>query len=241
MSKKIALIIGGSGGIGTAIIKRLLREGFLVCGTYYKNADKVEILSQELNEQPVFFYKMDILDKTAIQTTMKDILAEHGPIDVLVFAATLPLEHKLLVDCEWGDFEKDLQVQLGGMFCAFKSLQAQIKQKYETKFIVVLSEVCSGQPPSRMGSYTAAKYGLMGLAKIMAVELAQYNCTVNMLSPGMVQTDLIKSFPPKFVEMAAQQNSNQQLIQPEEVAARVSELALASAGYLNGENISVGY
>lgn len=239
MNQKTALIIGGSGGIGTEIIKRLLKDGFLVCGTYYKNADKVEILRQELAGQPVFFYKMDLLDKTAMQTAMKKIIAEHGQVDVLVFAATLPLEHKLLVDCEWEDFEQDLQVQLGGMFCVFKNLQAQIKQKCETKFIILLSAVCVGQPPSRMGSYTVAKYGLMGLAKIMAVELAQYNCTINMLSPGMVQTDLIKSFPPKLVEIEAQQNLSQKLIQPDEVATLIARLALAPAGYLNGKNIGI--
>ena len=239
MSQKTALIIGGSGGIGTAIIKRLLKDGFLVCGAYYKNVDKVENLRQELAGQPVFFYKTDLLDQSAIQATMQEVVAEHKQIDVLVFSATLPLEHKQLLDCEWEDFEKDLQVQLRGMFYAFKSLQAQIKQKRETKFIILLSAVCVGKPPSRMGSYTVAKYGLMGLAKIMAVELAQYNCTVNMLSPGMVQTDLIKSFPTKLVEIAAQKNSKQQLIQPEEVAERVSELVLAPAGYFNGKNIGI--
>lgn len=238
-NQKTALIIGGSGGIGMAITGQLLKDGLAVCGTYCKNDDKVKNLRQELMGQPVFFYKLDLLDETAIQTVMREIVAEHNKIDVVVFAPTLSILHKPILDCAWEYFESNLQVQVRGMWCVVQHLKEQIKAKYKTKFIVILTEYCLGKPPGRLSPYVTAKYGLMGFAKTMAVELSQYNCTTNMISPGMVETELIKDAPPKLIEIISQQNPLKRIAYPNDVASVAAFLISDEADYLNGVNVPI--
>ena len=77
-------------------------------------------------------------------------------------------------------------------------MREQIKSKVKTKFIILLSDVCISLPPKGFTHYVSSKYALMGLAKSLSVELAPYKTTVNMISPGMVETDMLINMPKKF-------------------------------------------
>jgi len=238
-TQKIALVIGGSGGIGSAVVRRLLANGFFVCATYAHNGQKVETLRRKFEGKPVTFYQMDLLDENETKSTMEQIVKDHPRIDVVVFAPSPPLTPIHLLEADWDEFETHHRVQVRGMWQVVNSLKIQIKAGNGIKFIVLLTEACVGKPPSRLASYVTAKYGLLGFAKVMAVELAPYHCTVNCVSPGMVETNLIQSFPSKMVEMTAAQNPLKRIATPEDVAGVVSFLASDEAGYLNGVNVTV--
>ena len=125
------------------------------------------------------------------------------------------------------------------MFNVIKSMKEHIKTKQKTKFVIVLTEYCTGKPPSGLSDYVTAKYALMGLAKSMSAELAKYNCTVNMVSPGMVKTKLISNLPPKLVEMTADNNPLKRIAEPSDVAKVILFLSGEGSDYLNGVNILV--
>jgi 3-oxoacyl-[acyl-carrier protein] reductase len=120
-----------------------------------------------------------------------------------------------------------------------KALAPQIKARHRTRIIVVITEACAGRPPAGVSDYVTAKYALMGLARALASELARYNCTVNMISPGMTATSFIAGLPPKLAEMTAEQNPMKRIAQPDDIAGVAAFLASDEADYLNGVNIPV--
>ncbi len=239
MNKKVALIIGGSGGIGSAITRRLFSNGMLVCSTYLKNKEKIDRLQDELGNDNISFYKCDVRQDGEVMATIKEILEKHNKIDVVVFTVTVPLKYKRILNIEWNDIYEGVELQLKAMLFVMQCLGEQIRSKHKTKFIVILTEVCVGAPPKGLSHYITSKYSAMGLSKAMAVELAQYGCTVNMVSPGMVNTELLNDLPPKLIEMTAHNNPLKRIANPEEIANVVSFLASEDSDYLNGANILV--
>ena len=236
MNKKTALVIGGSGGIGRAIVRRFLKEGMQVAATY-RSDEKLAELQQEFKESSVAWYKLDFLDDSI--SVFEGIGKAFPLIDVVVFGPTLPTPHIPLIEVVWQDIEAHLRVQLQGMHTMAAHLKKQLQEKYPARFIIILTEYCLGKPPAGLAPYVVAKYALMGFAKTMAVELARYGSTVNMISPGMVKTDLLANVPSKLIEMAGEQNPLKRIAEPEDIARVVSFLASDEAGYLNGVNIPV--
>ena len=111
--------------------------------------------------------------------------------------------------------------------------------RHRIKIIVLLTEACTGKPPSGMSHYISAKYSLMGYCKCLAIELAKFNATVNMVSPGIVQTNLTAAFPQKMIEITAESNPLKRLATPKDVADVVSFLSGEESDYLNGVNILI--
>ena len=118
-------------------------------------------------------------------------------------------------------------------------MNEQILRKHKIKFVILLTEACVGSPPKGLSHYVTSKYAAMGMAKTMAVELAQYNCTVNMVSPGMVETRLLDSLPSKLIEMTAYQNPLKRNAVPDDVSNVISFLASDQSHYINGANIVI--
>lgn len=236
---KVALVIGGTGGIGSEIVRAFIKNGMNVCATYYNDKDTAEKIVSELNGDKVSVYQMDLGDEMSVKEAVQKMTDKYKTIDVVVFSATLQTKNKQLLSMEWEDFQRHIDTQAKGLFYVTKNLMNQIKEKYRTKFIVILTEYCIGRPPTGLSDYVTAKYSLMGLAKSMASELAKYGCTVNMVSPGMTETDLIADLPPKLVEINAQNNPLKRIAQPGDVAKAVLFLASDNADYINGANIMV--
>ncbi|MBI5134691.1 SDR family oxidoreductase [Candidatus Uhrbacteria bacterium] len=239
MPQKTALIIGGSGGIGSAIVKRLLDEGFYVCATYAHASDRMEALRDELRGKAVAFYPLDLLDGSGVKAAMRLIRVEHPQLDAVVYGPTLPIVHTPLLESAWRDFESHIAVQVQGIWQIVQALQSQFVAGNPTRFVIILTEYCIGKPPRGLAAYITAKYALMGFAKIMSVELSRYRCTVNMISPGMVKTDLLSEVPSKLIELSSQQNPLHRIAEPNDVAAAAAFLCSEDTSYLNGINIVI--
>lgn len=239
MTKKVALIIGGSGGIGGAVGKRLIQDGMHVCSTYFRNIEKSKTLQRKFGKDWISFFRCDARHEIDVKTMVEKILEKYKKIDVVVFSATIPLKHERILNLEWSTVYDHLELQLKAILFVMKSLREQITSKYKTKFILISTEYCIGAPPKGLAHYVTAKYGAMGFSKAMAVELVQYGCTVNMISPGMVNTDLLKDMPSKLIEMTAHNNPLKRIASPDEIANVVSFFACDEADYLNGVNVPV--
>jgi len=239
MSKKLALVLGGNGGIGSSAVRRLIEDGMHVCTTYYKNKDQIEKIKADLKTCRFTEYKCNTLVSTDVNKVVNDITSSLGHIDVVVFALAPELKYKKLLSLEWDDYKEHFDVQLKSIHYTIKALTDQIQAKHETKFIVLLTEACVGTPPKGLSHYLTAKYAALGMAKAMAVELAPYGCTVNMISPGMVETPLLTHLPSKLVEMTAYQNPMKRNAIPNDVSNAISYLASDQSDYLNGTNIVI--
>ena len=174
-----------------------------------------------------------------IDSLIKEISLLYGKIDVIVFTATSKLINHRILDLEWDEYTNHFDVQVKPVFFVVKSLSTQLKEKYKTKFIILLTEYCIGSPPKGLSHYVTSKYAAMGMAKTMAVELAQFGCTVNMISPGMVETPLLDNLPSKLIEITAYNNPLKRNAIPEDVSNLISFLASDKSDYLNGTNIVV--
>ena len=239
MKKKVALVLGGSGGIGFSAVERLLIDGFKVCATYLKNKDELEKIFDRFNPSLIEIFQCDLSHEKNIDSLIKEISLLHGKIDVIVFTATSKLINHRILDLEWDEYTNHFDVQVKPVFFVVKYLSTQLKEKYKTKFIILLTEYCIGTPPKGLSHYVTSKYAAMGMAKTMAVELAQFGCTVNMISPGMVETPLLDNLPSKLIEITAYNNPLKRNAIPEDVSNLISFLASDKSDYLNGTNIVV--
>ena len=240
MDKRLALIFGGNGGIGSSVARKLIEDGMHVCATYSKNRDQIDKIKADLNTaSELTEYKCNVLDSTELTKTVSDIKHTFGNIDVIVFSLTSSLKNAKLLDLEWSDYQEHFELQLKTLFHVTKALKEQMSAKHKTKFIVLLTEYCIGSPPKGLSHYLTSKYAAMGMAKSMAVELAEYGSTVNMISPGMVETPLLDSLPSKLVEITAYQNPLKRNAVSEDVSNTISFLASDQSDYLNGTNIVI--
>lgn len=239
MNQKIALIIGGTGGIGSVIAKAFLKRGDKVCVTYRDKSSAEKIFSEYSASPDLFMYAMDLAEPDSIHKAVERVVHEHDAVDVIIYAPTMEVRHAPIVNLEWERCEEQLHIQVRGLFCVVKKLLAPSQRKRKMKFIIISSDYTIGKPPAGIADYVMAKYALMGLAKAMAVECVKYNMTFNIVSPGMTDTDLLSALPSKVVEIAALNNPLKRIAKPEDVSNAVLFLAEDASDYLNGVNITI--
>jgi len=236
---KVALVLGGNGGIGNSAVKRLVEDGFKVCTTYFKHKDKLKELEIKFGSNEISVFQCDVTNEDEVNKIISNINSIFGEIDVVVFAITSSLKNTRILKLDWGEYNNHFDIQVKPMFIVLKALSEQINAKYKTKFIVLLTEYCIGSPPKGLSNYVTSKYAAMGMAKTMAIELSQYNSTANMISPGMVETPLLDSLPAKLKELTSHQNPLRRNALPDDVSNTISFLASDQSDYLNGANIVI--
>lgn len=239
MEQKKALIIGASGAIGFESAKMLHQKGFQLILTYSNGKEKIMEKLKGYNIKNYEVVHFDSRDKKSIIACAGQIAKTHGHIDCILYSVSAPLVNKAVFDVEWEDIQEHLETQVQGLLYLIKSMKDTLLKKARVKFIVILTEACFGKPPTMLSHYVLSKYALMGYTKCLSAELSRYNCTFNMVSPGMVETPLISSFPSKLAEMAAEQNPMKRIAKPEDVANVIAFLASDEADYINGANILV--
>ena len=230
-NNKTALVLGGSGGIGQSIVKRLLSDGYEVHSTYYKNS--------KFKLDKVNHHYCNVKSENNLSELIDDITNDGNYIDLIVFSVTPHITNTKLFDLDSDEIFNHFEVQVLSLTKIIGFLKNQFEKKHKTKVITILTEYCFGKPPKNMIHYLISKYALLGLSKGLAVELANYNSTVNMVSPGIVNTELIKDLPPKFIEIAAYQNPLKRIADVKDVSNIISFLASDESDYLNGVNIPV--
>tara|TARA_A100001011_G_scaffold191429_1_gene200096 strand:- start:13982 stop:14731 length:750 start_codon:yes stop_codon:yes gene_type:complete len=237
---KTALVIGGNGGIGSSSVVKLLDDGFNVVASYKNNKHRLEeILQNHRYQERLKLIHLDASSDDDMKSKINELVALYGSIDIIVFSISEEYKNIRIFNLQWESLSNQLTNQLKSLHNLYSSLSGQIKNNVNTKFIILLSEVCFGSPPKGFSHYVTAKYALLGFAKSLAIELSAYNSTVNMISPGMIETDLLSNLPRKLIEINASQNPLGRNGSAEDIASLISFLASDKADYLNGINIPV--
>jgi 3-oxoacyl-[acyl-carrier protein] reductase len=236
---KVALVTGGSRGIGRTVSERLAADGFEVYLTYVSRpeaADEV-VKSIEAAGGKARAFQLDSGDRDAVAAFFKDEIKGKVQLQALVNNAGITRDG-LMMRMKDEDWDKVLQINLTGCF-VFLREASKIMGKQRSGRIINITSVVGQMGNAGQANYSAAKAGLIGLTKSAARELAGRNITVNAVAPGFIQTDMTAALPEKVVEAMLEQIPLKTLGQSEDIAAAVSFLAGPGAGYITGQVLGV--
>ncbi len=226
---KIAIVTGGTRGIGAAIAKGLKAAGCTVAATYHGNDEAAAKFKAETG---VATYKWDVADPAASAAGVKQVETELGPVDVLVNNAGITRDtmfHKMSFD-QWSAV---LRTNLDSMFAMTRPVIEGMRDRNRGRIINISS--INGQK-GQLGqvNYSAAKAGVIGFTKALAHENARKGITVNCICPGYIETDMVAGMPPKVLEAIIGQIPVGRLGKPEEIASMVVYLAADEAAFVTG-------
>jgi acetoacetyl-CoA reductase len=237
---KVALVTGGMGGLGTALCRRLHTEGFQVATTYSPSNTASEAWIGAQRDEGFRFaaYKVDVADYADCEWMMQKLLSEMGRIDVLVNNAGITRDRSLrkMTRADWNDV---LRADLDSVFNMSKqAIEPMLEQGWGR--IVNISSVNAQQGAFGQTNYAAAKAGMHGFTKSLALELARYGITVNTVSPGYLRTRMVEQVPDEIMKTRIlPQIPLGRLGEPAEVAGLVAYLASPVAAFVTGANIAI--
>jgi len=240
IERKVALVIGGSGGIGSAVCKALAKSGFDLGIHYFSNASAAgNVLSEIISSgNKAYIFKADITDKKEVQEMIDDVVQRMGTITVLVNCTTSKIPTIKLADLQWDDFELHLNNQIKGSFNLAQNVVPIMKKKGYGKIININSQALEA-PSADWLPYITAKGALMGFTRALAFELAPKGIRVNSVSPGMADTDLIADIPDRVKMVIAAKTPLRRLATTDDIANSVVFLASENSDFLCGETIRV--
>jgi acetoacetyl-CoA reductase len=232
---RVALVTGGTRGIGGAISKALKAAGYKVAATYAGNDAAAEKFKAE-TEIPV--YKWDVSSFEACTTGVKKVEADLGPIDILVNNAGITKDtafHKMTLD-QWNAV---INTNLGSLFNMTRQVIEGMRGR---KFgrIINISSVNGQKGQFGQVNYSAAKAGDIGFTKALALENAKGGITVNVICPGYINTEMVQAVPKDVLDKTIlPQIPVNRLGEPEEIARSVVFLAAEDAGFITGSTLTV--
>jgi 3-oxoacyl-[acyl-carrier protein] reductase len=239
LDKRVALVTGGSRGIGRAICQRLAAMGATVGINYVSNpaaADETLRLVEVAGGKG-FTARFDVADIEAVQENIKEIVSTYGQIDILGNNAGITRDG-VMARMKEDDWDSVLDTNLKGAFLCSKAVMRSMMKKRWGRIINV-SSVVGFVGNSGQVNYGAAKAGLVGLTKSMARELAGRNITVNCVAPGYVVTDMTDGLTEDVQEALKAQIPMGLLGTPEDVAGSVAFLTSPDSKYITGQTLHV--
>lgn len=234
---KVAIVTGGSAGIGYATAKRILAEGGVAC-ICARNPAKVEAAVQSLSEfGTVRGYSVDIANKEQINEMVGKVIAEFGKVDILVNNAGITADaqfYKMTDD----QFERVIDTNLKGMYYFSKAvIPSMMEQKYGK--IVSVASVSAYNGNFGQSNYAASKAGVMGMTRVMGKELGKYGINVNAIAPGSIMTDMYAAVPEEIQQKKLAGIPLRRYGQPDEAANVICFLASDEAAYITTQTITV--
>ncbi len=227
---KTALVTGGTGGIGTAICRRLAQDGYRVIVNYCHSEEKAKKLAAEINGTDVRF---DVADAEAVSESVNKL----GHIDLLINNAGIS-EIELFTSISKKTSDKILGVNLiGTMNCARSVLPSMINKK--NGCIINISSMWGQCGASCEVDYSASKSGIIGFTKALAKEVAPSGIRVNCIAPGFIMTEMNKCFTSEELDEIRMEIPLGTFGQPRHIADSVSFLASSSAEYITGQVLAV--
>lgn len=233
---KVVFVTGGAKGIGSAIVKRFIKDGYKVAFTYNNSEDRAHALANELGEN-CKAYNLDITDSNAVNTVIADIEKSFGEIFVLVNNAGIA-EQSLFTDITDDMWHKMIETNLSGAFyCSRAVLKYMINRKCGK--IINISSIWGETGGSCEVHYSASKAGLIGMTKALAKEVGLSGITVNCVSPGVILTDMTSHFDEDTMNELKEETPLNKIGTPEDVAGAVSFLASSDADFITGQDLAV--
>ena len=238
LTGKFAVVTGAAKGIGAGAVKRFLDDGIEKVALVDMNLEAAEATARELDPtgKHTFAFKCNVADPADVTRCFNEIKAQFGRIDILVNSAGI-VRDKTIINMPVEDWELVLAVDLSSLvYCCQAVLPGMIEQEYGK--IINISSMGYGGAFGQ-GNYAAAKYGVLGLSRVIAKEYAKYNITANAVCPAAVDTDMIKTVPADRLAVKMAQFPRNRPCKVEEMASVIAFLACDDSSFVNGERVIV--
>ena len=239
---RVALVTGGSRGIGRAVVERLARDGAKVAFVYRSNADAANAVVEALKSEgaEVAAYQCDVAQKDQVDQVVEKIAEDWERIDILVNNAGITKDG-LLATMERDNWQAVIDTNLSSVynFC-HAVMRPMMSQRYGR--IVNVSSVAAEFGNQGQVNYAASKGGIQGLTRCLATEVGRRNITVNAVAPGFIETDMtdaVRQIAGAKFDEVKKGISLRRLGKPEDIAAAVAFLASEDAGYVTGHILTV--
>ncbi|WP_391090589.1 3-oxoacyl-ACP reductase [Vibrio sp. NH-UV-68] len=238
--KKIALITGSKGGIGSAISTQLVEDGYRIIATYYTGNYQCALdwfNAKGFTEQQVRLFELDVTDTEQCAQRLSALLEEEGTVDVVVNNAgiTRDCTFKKMDASAWKDV---IETNLNSVFNVTQPLFAAMCEKGHGR-VINISSVNGLKGQFGQTNYSAAKAGMIGFSKALAAEGARSGVTVNVVAPGYTATPMVEEMNAEVLESIKAQIPMRRLATPHEIAQSVSFLVSEAGAYITGETLSV--
>lgn len=237
-SKEVALVTGGSRGIGRAIAKNLASKGYLVVVNYLSSAGKAEDLRKEILKEggSCEIYKADVSNSLQSKELVK-FSESLGDIEVLINNAGITRD-SLIVRMTEEDWDQVIETNLKGAFNCIKEVSS-LMMKRKKGVIINVSSIVGIYGNAGQANYASSKAALVGLTKSLAKELGRRNIRVNAVAPGFILTEMTQKLSEDMEREIKERIPLRRFGTPEEVAHLVSFLCSEEAAYINGAIIEV--
>jgi 3-oxoacyl-[acyl-carrier protein] reductase len=239
LKDQVALVTGGSRGIGRAIVKAFLAEGAKVAFVYRGNQKAADELVQEMTQvgRAVLALQADVTHADEAQACLERIVKEWDRFDILVNNAGI-IRDDLFVRLEPEAWHSVLQTNLGGTYNFCRAVAYTLMRQRHGR-IINISSVAAEHVNLGQTNYAASKGAINAFTRALAVELASRNVTVNAIAPGFIETDMSEAVRNKAGEMIKKVIPMRRLGQPEDIARVAVFLASADSSYLTGQVLTV--
>jgi len=229
----VAIVTGGTRGIGLEITKGLMEEGYQVAAIYHGNEEAAKACAQQTNART---FKFDVADFAAVEAGVRQIEQEMGPVGVLVNNAGITRDgvlHKM-AEAQWHDV---IETNLTSCFNMSRAVITGMRERGFGR-IINISSINGQKGQFGQTNYSAAKAGMLGFTKALALESAAKGITVNAICPGYIATDMTSSMKQDVLESIIRQIPVARMGEPKEIADIVAFLASDKAGFINGATIT---
>ncbi len=239
LTNKVAVVTGGSRGIGRAIALHLAKLGAKVVVNYSGSQTKAEEVVSEIEDAggSAIAVQANVTDAEAVANLMKQAIENYGKLDILVNNAGITRDN-LLMRMKEEDWDAVMNTNLKGVFLCTKAVTRQM-MKQRAGRIVNIASIVGVAGNAGQANYVAAKAGVIGLTKTAAKELAARNIYVNAVAPGFIDTEMTEELPEQIKAQMLTQIPLAKLGKPEDVAKVVAFLASDEASYMTGQTLHV--
>ncbi len=239
LKNKVAIVTGGSRGIGGAIVKEFSANGAKVAFNYLNSKDKARELKEEIESAggEVYIFQGDVSNYDSMRKFVEEVKSHFGGLDIVVNNAGI-LRDKALMLMAQEDWNEVISTNLSGTFNLTRAAIVTL-MKQKSGVVINITSVAGITGIPRQVNYSASKAGIIGLTKSLAKEVGPYEIRVNAIAPGYTNTDMINGLKDEFVEDIKKQIPLGRFGSPEEVAKTALFLASEKSSYITGQVITI--
>ena len=239
LTGRVAIVTGGTRGIGKAIVKKLAQQGAAVALNYRKSSKEAEELVNELknNGKKAIAIQADVSSFNDAQEMVKKVVDEFGKVDILVTNAGMNWDGVIwkMTEEQW---DRVIEVDLKGTFNYVRAV-APVMRENKWGRLITITSINGLRGKFGQTNYSAAKGGVIGLTKASAKDLGKYGITANSVAPGFILTEMGESMPDEFKQAAINESAVKKAGRPDDIANLVAFLASEEGGHITGEVIKV--